>query len=179
MNFTNNFFSTSSALTNNGVQTVEAIRTLNWQVMVQVYSQTFSYTPEYVSDYTKANESATVTYAVKASDSLYNALKAKGIAKSSNDWVELAQNAAIGSIYESLCTVQLIPVNGVSSEPINNVNTFNNAILAASGTYDLELKISVKTTYETKDYVIQCLVNRNGAAFQASSVSLNTDSIVL
>lgn len=179
MNFTNNFFSTSSALTNNGVQTVEAIRALNWQVMVQVYSQTFSYTPEYVSDYTKANESATVTYAVKASDSLYNALKAKGIAKSSNDWVELAQNAAIGSIYESLCTVQLIPVNGVSSEPINNINTFNNAILAASGTYDLELKISVKTTYETKDYVIQCLVNRNGAAFQASSVSLNTDSIVL
>lgn len=179
MTFSGNIFSTAGSITNNGVQTVEAIRALNWQVMFQVYSQKFSYTPEYVSDYTKANESATVTYSVKVSDSLYNALKAKGIAKASNDWVELEENAATGSIYESLCTVQLIPANGVSSEPITNVNTFNNAILAASGAYDFEIKISVKTTYETKDYIIQCLVNRDGAAFQASSISLNSTSIVL
>lgn len=178
MEFTNNQFATEKKLTNVGVQSIEAIKAANWQLMTQLYGTEFTYAPSYASDYTKANESATTTFSVKASDSLYNALKAKGIAKSSNSWVTL-ETKAIGKIYESLCTVQLIPVNGVSSEPISNVNKFNEAVLAATGSYDLELKITVKTAYETKDYVIQCLINRNGAAFAAKSVTLDTTTIVL
>lgn len=178
LDFTSNMFATNNKLTNSGVQSIEAIKVMNWQVMVPVYGAEFTYNPAYATDHTKANESVTTTFSVKASDSLYNALKAKGIAKATNSWVTL-ENKAVGKIYEALCTVQLIPVNGISSEPISNINKFNDAILAASGTYDLELKISVKTTYETKDYVIQCKVNRNGAAFAAKSISLDTTSIVL
>lgn len=178
LEFTSAYFATNKTLTSGSIQSVEAIKVGNWQGMAQIYSANFTYTPAYATDYTKANETVTTSFSVKASDSLYNALKAKGIAKASNSW-ETLDNAQIGGIYEALCTVQLIPENGVSSEPMTNVNNFNDAILAASGNYDLELKISVTTAYETKDYVIQCLVNRNGAAFAAKSVSLDKNTIVL
>ena len=146
---------------------------------VRVYgNNTFTYTPAYNSAYTIANESENVTVTVRASNSLYNALKTKGIAKESNDWTDVT-SASIGEIYEALCTVQLVPENGVTTTPLNNVNAFNEAILAATDSYDIELKISVSTTYETKDYIIQCKVNRNGSAFSANSVSLSTESIVL
>lgn len=178
MTVANTLFATNGSLSTGNVQSIEAVRAGNWQGMIQVYTVKGTYTPEFASDYTKANESTTISYSVKASDSLYNALKAKGIAKSTNDWITI-DTVCAKSVYEALCTVVIVPADGTSTEPITNLTNFNNAILAASGSYDLQLKISVKTTYETKDYVIQCLVNRNGSAFQASSVSLNTNSIVL
>lgn len=179
MTFENSVVVTSGSLTTSGVNQVEAIRPLNWQFMAQAYARGFTFAPEFGTDYTKAADSTSVTYSVKPSDSLYAALKTNGIAKSTNDWVSFDEADSIGKIYESMCTVQLIPVNGVSSEPQNNVTKFNDSILAASGTYDFQIKITVKTAYETKDYLFSCLVNRNGSAFQASNVSLNTTSIVL
>ncbi len=178
LEFENNLFATNKTLVNGDVQSIEAIKNSNWQMMVQAYSSNFTYNPVYTADHTKAVENVTTTFSVKASDSLYNALKAKGIAKSSNSWVTLS-TSSIGEIYEALCTVQLIPQNGLSTESIKNVNNVNDAILTATGAYDLELKVSVKTDYETKDYVIQCHVNRNGAAFAAKSISLNQTTIVL
>lgn len=179
MTFEDTNVASSGELSTSGVNTVEAIRPLNWQVMAQAYAKGFLFVPDFGTDYTKAVDSVSVTYSVKPSDSLYAALRTNGIAKSTNDWVSFDEAASQGKIYESMCTVQLIPLNGTSSEPQNNVVKFNNSILAASGTYDFQIKITVTTDYETKDYIFPCLVNRNGKAFQASNVSLNSTSIVL
>lgn len=179
MTFEDTNVASSGELTSSGINTVEAIRPLNWQVMAQMYAKGFIFVPDFVSDYTKAVDSVSVTYSVKPSDSLYAALKTNGIANSANDWVSFDKADSQGKIYESMCSVQLIPLNGLSSDPQSNVVKFNNSILAASGDYDFQIKITVTTAFETKDYIFSCLVNRDGKAFQASNVSLDTTSIVL
>lgn len=177
--FESSMFATNGALTTNGVQSIEAMKTGNWQGMLAVYGNGgYSYTPSYKSAFTVATTSENYTIYVKASSSFYNALKAKGIANENNDWVALT-TGKIGEIYEALTTVQLVPENGLSTEPLDNVNMYNEAILASTDSYDIEIKVSVSTSYETKDYIIQCQFNRNGSAFSANSVSLSSESIIL
>ena len=179
MTFSNELFATNASLTTNGVQSVESIKSSNWQAMNASYGRSsFTYTPSYKTAYTVANSNANVTVSVKPSDSFYSALKSQGIANSTNNW-ETVSTELIGGLYEGLVSGQLIPTDGLNTTVFENIDKFNNAILASSGTYDFEIKITVATDYETKDYTIQCKFNRNGAAFSATSLSLDRESIVL
>lgn len=179
MTFSNELFASNGSLNTNGVQSVESIKSSNWQAMNASYGRsTFTYEPSYKSGYTVENSTANITVSVKPSDSFYSALKSQGIANSSNGW-ETVTIEYIGGLYEGLISGQLIPTDGLNNTVFENIDKFNNAILASTGTYDFEIKISVNTDYETKDYVIQCKFNRNGAAFSATSVSLDRDTIVL
>lgn len=176
--YDNENFATNTSLTaGSTVQTVEAMKAGNWQGMFAMYSKGGTFTPTLASTYTKATTTPTYTFSVKASDSLYTALKNQGIAKSTNAWVTITDTSP-KSIYEAMSSTTLVPVDGTSSDPQNNTIKFNNALLAASGTYDFQIKITVKTSFQTKDFTISCLVNRNGTAFQASTVSLNQTSIL-
>lgn len=176
--YENENFATNTSLTaGSTVQTVEAMKAGNWQGMFAMYSKGGTFTPTLASTYTKATTTPTYTFSVKASDSLYTALKNQGIAKSTNAWVTITDTSP-KSIYEAMSSTTLVPVDGTSSDPQNNTIKFNNALLAASGTYDFQIKITVKTSFQTKDFTISCLVNRNGTAFQASTVSLNQTSIL-
>ncbi|MBQ8550912.1 MAG: hypothetical protein IJ426_06175 [Clostridia bacterium] len=177
--FSNDLFATNQALASTGVQSVESVKAGNWQAMNAAYGRsTFSFTPSYKSDYTKANASENVTVYIKPTDAFYNTLKAQGIANSTNDWSAISTEY-IGELYEGLVSVQLIPTDGLSTTVLENVDKFNAAVVANTEAYDFEIKISAATTYETKDYIIQCHFNRNGAAFSANSVNLNSESIVL
>lgn len=172
-----NFATNTSITAGSTVQTVEAMKPGNWQGMFAMYSKGGTFTPTLASTYTKATTTPTYTFSVKASDSLYTALKNQGIAKYTNAWVTVTDTSP-KSIYEAMSSKTLVPVDGTSSDPQNDTTKFNNAILAASGTYDFQIKITVKTSFQTKDFTISCLVNRNGTAFQASTVSLNQTSIL-
>lgn len=180
LTFLNTKFATSQTLTNSGVQSVEAAKGANWQGMYAMYagSGTFTYEPAYNSNYTVANEDSTVSVSVKPTSEFYSALQAQGIAKSTNSYVTL-ESLTAKAIYESMCSVTIIPINGTDSSVYTNLNLYNTAITNASGTYDFDIKISVTTDYETKDYVIQCQFNRSGTAFTATSVALSPSSIVL
>lgn len=138
----------------------------------------FKYSAEYKSDYTKATTVSNFTVSVKATDEFYAALQANNIAKSSNSWVTITEYCP-KDIYEAMSSKLLIPIDGTDYSVIANVNTFNTAIVAAKGMYDFDIKISVTTDFETKDYIFQCKFNRAGAAFSATSVSLSASNIVL
>lgn len=172
-----NFATNTSITAGSTVQSVEALKPGNWQGMFAAYSKGGTFSPVLASTYTKATTTPTYSFSVKASDSLYTALKNQGIAKSSNTWVTI-ENTSPKAIYEAMSSKTLVPVDGTSSDPQNNTTKFNNALLAASGNYDFQIKITVKTSFQTKDFTISCLVNRNGTAFQASTVSLNQSSIL-
>lgn len=179
MTFSNELFATNASLSTNGVQSVESIKSSNWQAMNASYGRSsYTYTPSYKTAYTVESSNANVTISVKPSDSFYSALKTQGIANSTNNWVTVSTEL-IGGLYERLISGKLIPTDGLNTTVFENIDKFNNAILASTGTYDFEIKITVATDYETKDYTIQCKFNRNGAAFSATSLNLDRESLVL
>lgn len=178
ISFSNIVFASNSTISSSGVQSVETIRGGNWQGMFAMYANgTFTYTPEYGS-HTKDSATATATVFCKPTDEFYAALKAKGLAKTSNSWVSIP-DCNLKQVYESMCNATLVPLNGQSTQCLTDINTFNSAVVACSGSYDFELKVSVNTDYESKDYIFQCKFNRSGSAFTATSMSLSSSSIVL
>ena len=76
MSYEGTMFATNGTLTNSGIQSIEAMKTGNWQGMLAVYGHNvYTYTPAYNSAYTIATTQENVVVTVRASNSLYNALK--------------------------------------------------------------------------------------------------------
>ena len=176
--FENECISTDKRISTDGVQTVESIKPMNWQVLQAIFHSSVNYSPTYNADYTKNTVSENVTMSVRPVEEFYNALKSKGMAKASNDWTAFEAGQPCANIYDGLCGVKLVPVNG-TAETYERINNFNEAILATSADYDFEIKIVVTTDFETKEYLIPCKFNRNGAAFTATSATLSAENIVL
>jgi len=175
-------FSTSKSISTSSIQTVETIRAGAWQGMMAMYSgDTFTYSADYKSDYTKSVTNSSYSIAVKPTTEFYNALKANSLGQSTNSWIEISEaNRCSGKIYESLANAVMVPSSGSQMTTVSAaVNAFNTAVVAASGSYDFEIKVSVTTDFESKDYIFQCKFNRSGAAFTATSVALSSSSIVL
>ena len=53
------------------------------------------------------------------------------------------------------------------------------AVANCNGAYDFEIQVSLTTEFETKNYIFQCLFNRDGAAFTATSMNLSESNVVL
>lgn len=178
LTFENQIISTEKSIGTGGVQTVEAIRAINWQALMAMFSAPVSYSPSYNAEYTKNSSTENITMSVRPVENFYNSLKAKGLAKISNTWTTVSVGNSCGLLYDGLCSVNVVPTNG-TTESYNRINQFNEAILATTADYDFEIKIAVTTEFETKEYLIPCKFNRSGAAFSATSAKLSQENIVL
>lgn len=178
LTFENQCISTDKSISTGGVQTVESIKAMNWQALQAMFYAAVNYSPAYAAEYTKNTVSENVVMSVRPVEEFYNALKSKGMAKSTNDWTAFEAGKPSANIYDGLCGVKLVPVNGLA-ETYERINKFNEAVLATTAEYDFEIKIAVTTDFETKEYLIPCKFNRNGAAFTATSAKLSEENIVL
>lgn len=178
LTFENECISTNMSIGTGGVQTVEAIRVINWQALQAMFYANVNYSPAYNAEYTKNSATENIAMSVRPVEEFYNSLKAKGLAKPSNDWTSVAIGQKCANLYDGLCSVNVIPTNGLS-ESFERINNFNAAILATTADYDFEIKIVVTTDFETKEYLIPCKFNRSGAAFTATSAKLSQENIVL
>lgn len=176
--FENEIISPEKRISTGGIQTVESIRAMNWQGLMAMFNAHISYSPSYNAEYTKNTASENITMSVRPTEEFYNSLKAKGLGKTSNDWTAVDEDGACGLLYDGLCSVNIVPRNGLP-EAYERINKFNEAVLATTADHDFEIKIVVTTDFETKEYLIPCKFNRNGAAFTATSAKLNQESIVL
>lgn len=178
LTFQNESVSLSKAISSGGVQTVEAIRSINWQALMAMFSAPVDCSPAYRSEYTKDTTSEQVTISVRPVEEFYNSLKTQGLAKASNAWTNVVVGQACGKIYDSLCSVNVVPSNGLP-EAFERINKFNQAILDTTADHDFDIKVTVTTDFETKEYLIPCQFNRAGAAFTATDLKLDQSNIVL
>lgn len=178
LTFENNSVSLSQAISSGGVQTVEAIRSINWKALMAMFSAPVDCAPAYRSEYTKDTTSEQVTISVRPVEEFYNSLKAQGLAKTSNTWANVVVGEACGKIYDGLCSVNVIPSNSLS-DAYERINKFNQAILNTTADHDFDIKVTVMTDFETKEYLIPCQFNRAGAAFTATDLKLDQSNIVL
>lgn len=176
--FTNPCISTNLSISTGGVQTVESIRAINWQALQAMFHANLNYSPAYNAEYTKSSANENIVISVCPTEDFQNALRTKGLAKATHDWTVLENGGYCGGLYDGLCSVNVVPTNGLS-EAYDRINKFNEAILATNSDYDFEIKIVVTTDFETKEYLIPCKFNRNGAAFTATSAKLSQENIVL
>lgn len=178
LTFENQIISMDKSIGTGGIQTVEAMRAINWQALMAMFSTPVSYTPAYNAEYTKSSATENIAMSVRPVENFYNSLKAKGLAKATNTWTTVSVGEKCANIYDGLCSVNVVPTNG-TTDSYNRINLFNEAIFATTAEYDFEIKIAVTTDFETKEYLIPCKFNRSGAAFTATSAKLSQENIVL
>jgi hypothetical protein len=173
--FDNSLFATSNELTNEfGVQLIEAIKVSNGEFSEEYLDVSHSFEISYNQNFTVANEEESVKAYVRASDEFFEALMNEGIGREEQDWEEVTEYNIV-DIFNGVTEITLDD----SAEGIDAILAFNKAVLNADGEYDLEFKIVVATSFETKEYFIQCKFNKEGAAFTAESITLNMGNIVL
>ena len=116
----------------------------------------------------------------KPSDSLYQALKSQGIAKSSNTYSSIFVPTSDGSgreistffIYNSLCSSGSLSF----AEFVNKMNT---AILNASGEYDFDFKVTLNTSAGVYESTLKFKFYREGVQFTAQDIELSDSNVVI
>ncbi len=116
----------------------------------------------------------------KASDGLYNALKAQGKAYSTNEYrsVFAPSQVSNGNYKTNRFWFYLSLYSGGSDNAVTYVNKLNTAISNNSTSYDFELKVTVNTNMGESAFVRKFKVDRNSLVFSVERVELSGNIVI-
>ncbi len=118
---------------------------------------------------------------VKPSDEFYNSLKAKGLAKETNEWTVIGSEgkAIVEEVYNGLCNQDVIS-SDYESVNFDLCNLFNSAIAEASFvTHDFVIFLSCENDFDYREYLFYVKFDRDSDVFEAIDVELNEENILL
>ena len=104
--------------------------------------------------YTIDCETFNMTWSVKPSDGLFSELQKQGLAKTSNDFVNLTVTKdgtthylAFGYVFNKMCNVDILPFNGGDQAAIyENIKKFNTAVMGNNTECDFYLSVDIDSS---------------------------------
>ncbi len=143
-----------------------------------LYDREYIFEPDYSSG-TVSSSFENIVVKIKPSDAFYNSLKAKGLAKATNDWTVIETGGFVTEFYNGLCNQEVISSN-YESVNFDLCKLFNSAIIETPvGEYDFEIFISAESEYNSREYRFLCEFNRESDVFNATGAELNEEIVIL
>ncbi len=143
-----------------------------------MYNREYVFEPDYTSG-TVSSSFENIVMKIKPSDVLYNTLKAKGLAKETNDWTVIGSSGYVTEFYNGLCNQEVIS-SAYETVNFDLCKLFNSAIIETPlGEYDFEIFISAESEYNSREYRFLCEFNRESDVFNATDAELNEEIVIL
>jgi hypothetical protein len=173
--FNSNLFAPTQEMSSANTSTVTCLKAGPWQGYMPIFTQaTFEYVPEYGTG-TVVDSGFSYKVSVAPTSALNTALNAQGLS-STTAWKEIGI-CNVWNLFENLCS-NVFPRNGVAGA-YDRLNKFLTAVINCNAEYDFEMKLSAKTSFETKEYIFKCRFDRNSAGLAVQSISLNDTALVV